>query len=127
MKKHIFEADEKPSTVSTKTDDKAKTQVPAAPAEKEPKKKELDKTIPQRNMGDIYKTIEPFIRRYAANSYRYPQQINPGILQLIFGGSYAKLEVNVLYELLTTKFNDDFTVQKTRFDSDSKTITLTIF
>lgn len=124
MEKLFLEAED---VKQDKPADKTTSTPAPTPAANAPKKKELDKTIPQRNMGDIYKTIEPFIKRYATNSYRYPMQINPGILQLIFGGSYAKLEVNVLYELLTTKFNDEFTVQKTRFDNDSKTITMTIF
>jgi hypothetical protein len=106
----------------------ADTDTPAKPAGvTEPKKKELDKTIPTRDMGEIYKKIEPFIKRYAFNSFRNVQRINTGIMMLTFGGSFAKLETGVLYELLDSKFNDEFTIQKNRYDSDSSTITMVIF
>ena len=78
-------------------------------------------------MGEIYKKIEPYIKRYAFNSFRNVQRINTGIMMLTFGGSFAKLETGVLYELLDSKFNDEFTIQKNRYDSDSSTITMVIF
>lgn len=118
------EQDKKPEDPKA-TATPAPTTPPAKPAD--PKKKELDKTMPTRDMADVYKQIEPFIKRYAFNSFRNVQRINAGIMLLTFGGSFAKMETAVLFDLLDSKFNDIFTVIKNRFDGDSSTVTMTIF
>lgn len=90
-------------------------------------KKEIDKSIPVRDLKAIFAKIAPFIKLYAPNSYRTARQITPNLLQLVFGGARCKVESDVLYDVLSTKFSDEFDISKSRLDRTSQTVTLSIY
>lgn len=90
-------------------------------------KKEIDKSIPVRDLKAIFAKIAPFIKLYTPNSYRTARQITPNFLQLVFGGARCKVESDVLYDVLSTKFSDEFDISKSRLDRASQTVTLSIY
>lgn len=125
--KYILEEEDKKATEKDVKDNKSNDDTKQVATADDKNKKVIDKSIPQRNMKEIFQKIVPFIKIYSPNSFRTARELNAGYMQLIFGGSWARIESNVLFDMLSTKFQDEFDIQKSRLDSGSQTVTLSIY